>query len=94
MEGPILNFNCHLTLLHLVNYYLPDRIAALSEDNEYWVPYTEKAYAKRYKTYDAITGGWGAWGLTDLTGGIAIKTDLSWVSFRFTVQRKYFFKGG
>ena len=90
----MLNFNCHLTLLHSVNYYLPDRIAALSEDNEYWVPYTEKAYAKRYKTYDAITGGWGAWGLTDLTGGIAIKTDLSWVSFRFTVQRKYFFKGG
>ena len=38
----------------------------------------EKAYAKKYGTYDAITGGWGCWGLTDLTGGIAIKTKLDW----------------
>ena len=52
------------------------RYNQINADNEHWVPYTEKAYAKRYKTYDAITGGWGAWGLTDLTGGIAIKTSL------------------
>ena len=57
-------------------------MAAIAEDNEHWVPYTEKAYAKRYKTYEAITGGWGCWGLTDLTGGIAMtpflgRTELS-----------------
>ena len=74
-----------------MNYSLPDSIAAHAEDNEYWVPYTEKAYAKRYKTYEAITWGWGAWGMTDLTGGIAISSELSWVSFGFAVQRKYFF---
>ena len=89
-KHPISNLNCHQTLLHLVNYSLP-HFAADSVDNEYWVPYTEKAYAKRYKTYEAITGGFGAWGMTDLTGGIAIITELSWVSFGFAVQRKYFF---
>ena len=73
-----------------MNYSLPDSIAAHSKDNEYWVPYTEKAYAKRYKTYDAITGGFGAWAMTDLTGGIAMITELSWVSLGFAVYRKYF----
>jgi len=61
-----------------VDKYLPTTIAAIAADNEHWVPYCEKAYAKRYKTYENITGGWGAWGLTDLTGGIAIKTELDW----------------
>ena len=69
-----------------MNYSLPDSIAAHAEDNEYWVPYTEKAYAKRYKTYEAITSGWGAWGLTDLTGGIATRNHLSWVSYGFAVH--------
>lgn len=61
-----------------VDKMLPTSIAAIAADNEHWVPYCEKAYAKRYKTYENITGGWGAWGLTDLTGGIAIKTELNW----------------
>ena len=61
-----------------VDKYLPTNIAAIAAENEHWVPYCEKAYAKRYKTYEAITGGWGCWGLTDLTGGIAIKTKLNW----------------
>ena len=52
-----------------VDKFLPINIVAIAADNEHWVPYCEKAYAKRYKTYDNITGGWGAWGLTDLTGG-------------------------
>jgi len=60
-----------------VDKYLPS-IAAIAGDNEYWVPYCEKAYAKRYRTYDAINRGWGRWGLVDLTGGIAIKTEISW----------------
>ena len=77
--------------MHLVNYSLP-HFAAESVDNEYWVPYTEKAFAKRYKTYDAINGGWPVWALTDLTGGIATMNYLpvSWVSFGFVVYRKYF----
>lgn len=62
----------------IVDKYLPTNIAAIAADNEHWVPYCEKAYAKRYRTYDAITGGWGCWGLTDLTGGIAIKTEIHW----------------
>jgi len=61
-----------------VDKFLPTNIAAIAADNEHWVPYCEKAYAKRYRTYEAITGGWGCWGLTDLTGGIAIKTKLDW----------------
>ena len=65
-------------LTYKVDKYLPTRLAAVAADNEHWVPYVEKAYAKRYLTYEAITGGWGCWGLTDLTGGIAIKTRLDW----------------
>ena len=34
--------------------------------------------SKRYETYENVTGGWGAWGLTDLTGGISITTELNW----------------
>ena len=101
--------------MYKVDKLLPGNIAALSAGNEWWVPYTEKAYAKRYQSYEArvkngkgngnknnpvsksgaglgskrtgfpfatlceaINGGWGAWGLTDLTGGIAIRTKLDW----------------
>ena len=35
-----------------VDKYLPTSIAAIAADNEHWVPYCEKAYAKRYKTYE------------------------------------------
>lgn len=45
---------------------------SISYEHEYII------LCKRYKTYENITGGWGAWGLTDLTGGIAIKTELNW----------------
>ena len=70
--------------INSVDKFLPQRIAAIAADNEHWVPYMEKAYAKKYQTYDAITGGWGCWGLTDLTGGIAIKTK---VCFKNTRKR-------
>ena len=47
-------------------------------ENEVWIPYCEKAYAKRYKSYENITGGWGAWGLTDISGGVSIVNKLKW----------------
>ena len=60
-----------------VDKFLP-QIASKSVDNEQWVKYCEKAYAKRYETYQNIHGGQGVWGLTDLTGGIAVQTELAW----------------
>ena len=44
-----------------------------SETGEWWVPLTEKAYAKFCGSYDQIRGGCPCWALTDLTGGIAIQ---------------------
>ena len=44
-----------------------------SETSEWWVPLTEKAYAKFCGSYDQIHGGCPCWALTDLTGGIAIQ---------------------
>jgi calpain-15 len=39
-----------------------------SKDNQLWVPLVEKAYAKAHKCYHAISGGWIAEALHDLTG--------------------------
>ena len=44
-----------------------------SNSHEWWVPLTEKAYAKYVGSYDQIVGGCPCWALTDLTGGIAIQ---------------------
>ena len=44
-----------------------------SKTGEWWVPLTEKAYAKFSGSYDRIKGGWPSWALTDLTGGIAVE---------------------
>lgn len=60
-----------------VDKYLP-QISTHSVDNEQWVKYCEKAYAKRYETYQNIKGGYGVWGMTGLTGGIAVRTELKW----------------
>ena len=60
-----------------VDKMLPSMSAGQS-DNEVWIAYCEKAYAKRYKSYENITGGWGAWGLTDISGGVSIVNKLKW----------------
>ena len=52
---------------------LNKRRANPSEASEWWVPLTEKAYAKFCGSYDQIQGGYPCWALTDLTGGIAIQ---------------------
>lgn len=62
----------------IMRNYNKEQFASNAKDNEYWVPYCEKAYAKRYKTYDNIDSGIGMWALTDLTGGISIRLKLNW----------------
>jgi len=52
---------------------LNQRRADRSETSEWWVPLTEKAYAKFCGSYDQIISGRPCWALTDLTGGIAIE---------------------
>ena len=49
------------------------RRAAPSETDEWWVPLTEKAYAKFCGSYDRIEGGFACWAMTDLTGGITVE---------------------
>ena len=49
------------------------RRAAPSETDEWWVPLTEKAYAKFCGSYDRIVGGNTCWAMTDLTGGITVE---------------------
>ena len=69
--------------------------------NEWWVPLTEKAYAKLNGSYDNIDGGLTAWALTELTGGVAAKMELSWDKVNDIGQqefkdfiRKYLSKNG
>ena len=54
------------------------RRARRSKTSEWWVPLTEKAYAKFNGSYDSIVGGKTAWALTELTGGVAAEMELSW----------------
>jgi len=54
------------------------RRAQSSKTNEWWVPLTEKAYAKFNGSYDNIDYGVSSWGLAELTGGIPIIFDLQW----------------
>ena len=54
------------------------RRARPSKSNEWWVPLTEKAYAKLNGSYNNIDGGLTAWALTELTGGVAAKMELTW----------------
>jgi hypothetical protein len=42
-------------------------------DNEFWVPLIEKAYAKLHRCYEALIGGFIDDGLVDLTGNLARK---------------------
>ena len=49
------------------------RRARRTDDDEWWVCLVEKAYAKFNGSYDSIEGGFTAWALTELTGGIAIE---------------------
>ena len=54
------------------------RRARQSKTKEWWVPLTEKAYAKFNGSYDNIVGGKTSWALTELTGGVAAEMELSW----------------
>ena len=52
-------------------YLYNDRIAQSPKGTELWVPLLEKAYAKVFKSYEAIEGGLTNAALADLTGGIS-----------------------
>jgi len=50
--------------------------ARCERENEFWVCFLEKAYAKLYKTYQGLDGGKMQEGLVDLTGGITEKINV------------------
>jgi hypothetical protein len=51
--------------------------ASSAQRNEIWIPLLEKAYAKRFGSYEALEGGHVSDALADLTGGHASHIDLS-----------------
>ena len=64
-----------------VDRTLPVRRRALpSKTGEWWVPLVEKAYAKFNGSYDNINGGVTTWSLSDMTGGVAVRMDLTWAN--------------
>jgi chemotaxis protein histidine kinase CheA len=50
--------------------------ARCERENEFWVCFLEKAYAKLYKSYQGLDGGKMQEGLVDLTGGITEKINV------------------
>ncbi|QRV85541.1 calpain family cysteine protease [Ceratobasidium sp. AG-Ba] len=51
--------------------------ASCGDEEETWVPLLEKAYAKLVGDYSAVSGGFAAEGIEDLTGGVATKLDIA-----------------
>ncbi|CAE6446482.1 unnamed protein product [Rhizoctonia solani] len=51
--------------------------ASCGEEEETWVPLIEKAYAKLMGDYSAMSGGFAAEGIEDLTGGVSTKLEIS-----------------
>ncbi|KAF8594673.1 cysteine proteinase [Ceratobasidium sp. AG-I] len=47
------------------------------DEEETWVPLIEKAFAKMQGDYSAVSGGFAAEGIEDLTGGVATKLEIS-----------------
>ena len=78
---PVANINAILQFFKMgewVDVVIDDQLplrrrAAPSETDEWWVPLTEKAYAKFCGSYDRIVGGNTCWAMTDLTGGITVE---------------------
>ena len=50
--------------------------ASCQRDDEFWVCFLEKAYAKVFKCYEELNGGKMPEALVDLTGGVTEKHDL------------------
>ena len=62
-----------------------------SQTEEWWVPMTEKAYAKFCGSYDRIRGGRPCWALTDLSGGVAIQQKQELLFSRDLLSNRSFF---
>jgi len=51
--------------------------SSCKDQNEFWVPLIEKAYAKLHGSYQSLEGGWTADGFVDLTGGISERVEFN-----------------
>ena len=51
-----------------------------SNQNEFWVPLCEKAYAKLHGNYETAMEGTLVEGMTDLTGGVSEKINMGELS--------------
>ena len=72
----------------IIDDKLPEKNRARPSDTgEWWVPLTEKAYAKFNGGYDKLIGGQTCRALTDLSGGVRVRNcaSLSIIVVKFTM---------
>ena len=53
------------------------KYARCVDNQEFWVPLMEKAYAKLHRHYEALNGGKMGEGMVDISGGVSEKFNLT-----------------